>query len=184
MILGQSAATAAMLALAAASSVQHVPYATLRARLLADGQLLTLAAARRPARSLSTATTRRGHPGRHVAVGSTSIGGYYGPDYEHDGNTAKGVNRLRFTPTLPSAGTYTVYLRWTAHPNRASNVPVDIVHSGGVTNRARSTSGQRRHVGVPRFATRSPPARAGSVLIRTENTNGYVVADAARFVAA
>jgi len=40
MILGQSAATAAVLALTGSTSVQRVPYATLRARLLADGQLL------------------------------------------------------------------------------------------------------------------------------------------------
>jgi len=40
MILGQSAATAAALALDASSSVQTVPYETLRARLLADKQIL------------------------------------------------------------------------------------------------------------------------------------------------
>ncbi len=40
MILGQSAATAAILALDANIPVQDVPYATLRARLLADGQVL------------------------------------------------------------------------------------------------------------------------------------------------
>jgi hypothetical protein len=40
MILGQSAATAAVLALEQGSAVQDVPYAQLRARLLADGQVL------------------------------------------------------------------------------------------------------------------------------------------------
>jgi hypothetical protein len=40
MILGQSAATAAVLALDADRPVQQVDYATLRARLLADGQIL------------------------------------------------------------------------------------------------------------------------------------------------
>lgn len=40
MILGQSAATAAALAIDAALPVQDVPYARLRARLLADGQVL------------------------------------------------------------------------------------------------------------------------------------------------
>jgi hypothetical protein len=40
MILGQSAATAAVLALEQGSAVQDVPYAQLRARLLADGQIL------------------------------------------------------------------------------------------------------------------------------------------------
>lgn len=40
MILGQSAATAAVMAIDAKSAVQDVPYAELRARLLADGQVL------------------------------------------------------------------------------------------------------------------------------------------------
>ena len=41
MILGQSAATAAVLAIDAQSAVQDVPYAKLRERLLKDGQVLS-----------------------------------------------------------------------------------------------------------------------------------------------
>ena len=41
MILGQSAATAAVLALDSRLPVQKLPYETLRARLLADKQILT-----------------------------------------------------------------------------------------------------------------------------------------------
>jgi len=40
MILGQSAATAAALAIDGGTSVQDVPYDRLRERLLADGQIL------------------------------------------------------------------------------------------------------------------------------------------------
>jgi hypothetical protein len=43
MILGQSAATAAVLALEKSCAVQEVPYPQLRERLLADGQVLDLA---------------------------------------------------------------------------------------------------------------------------------------------
>lgn len=42
MILGQSAATAAVMAMEKGISVQDLPYAELRTRLLADGQVLTL----------------------------------------------------------------------------------------------------------------------------------------------
>ncbi|MGN9912874.1 FAD-dependent oxidoreductase [Phytohabitans sp. LJ34] len=180
MILGQSAATAAVLALAAGSAVQRVPYPTLRARLLADGQLLQWPPPPGPGEfvvdSKDVGVTRAG-----TWVTSTSIGGYYGSDYEHDGNTAKGVNRLRFRPSLPSAGTYQVYLRWTADPNRASNVPVDIVHGGGIANRVvdqRVDGGQWVSMGSYTFAA----GTAGSLLIRTEATDGYVIADAARWV--
>jgi hypothetical protein len=40
MILGQSAATAAAMAIENGTGVQEVPYADLRQRLLADGQVL------------------------------------------------------------------------------------------------------------------------------------------------
>jgi hypothetical protein len=43
MVLGQSAATAAVLALEGRMTVQDVPYDLLRRRLLADGQVLSLA---------------------------------------------------------------------------------------------------------------------------------------------
>ncbi|MBI5766667.1 MAG: FAD-dependent oxidoreductase [Verrucomicrobia bacterium] len=49
MILGQSAATAAVMAIEAKSAVQDVPYAKLRARLLADGQVLETPADATPA---------------------------------------------------------------------------------------------------------------------------------------
>jgi hypothetical protein len=48
MILGQSAATAAALALDAKSSVQKVPYKTLQTRLLADKQVLEWNKGKRP----------------------------------------------------------------------------------------------------------------------------------------
>jgi hypothetical protein len=44
MILGQSAATAAVIAIDSNIDVQDVPYDKLRARLLADGQVLESAA--------------------------------------------------------------------------------------------------------------------------------------------
>ncbi len=45
MILGQSAATAAAIAIDRGLAVQDVPYAELRARLLKDGQILEVAPA-------------------------------------------------------------------------------------------------------------------------------------------
>ncbi len=48
MILGQSAATAAALAIDGKSDVQAVPYETLRKRLIADGQVLETSGAIKP----------------------------------------------------------------------------------------------------------------------------------------
>jgi hypothetical protein len=181
MILAQSAATAAVLAVDAGVPVQQVDVAALQARLRRDGQILSwppTADGEIVVDNRSAGVTRAG-----VWVGSTAIGGYWGSDYEHDGSTGKGVNRLRFTPSLPAAGNWTVQVRWTADPNRAGNVPVDVVHSGGVTTRTvdqRTSGGQWVSLGTYRF----PAGTAGSVLIRTEGTDGYVVADAVRFLPA
>ncbi len=181
MILAQSAATAAILATDAAVSVQALNYPALAARLRADGQILQWPLPV-PGEVIVDNAAASGVTRAGTWLRSTSIGGFYGADYEHDDNTGKGVNRLRFTPALPAAGSYTVYLRWTAHTNRASNVPVDVVHSGGITTRTvdqRVSGGQWVSLGSYSFAA----GTAGSVLLRTENTDGYVVADAARFVA-
>ncbi|MEV0329757.1 FAD-dependent oxidoreductase [Micromonospora echinospora] len=181
MILAQSAATAAKLALDAGVPVQQVDVAALQARLRQDGQHLQWPPAvdgEIVVDNASASVTRAG-----TWLSSSHVGGYWGVDYEHDDNTGKGVNRLRFTPSLPAAGSYAVSLRWTADPNRASNVPVDVVHGGGVTTRTvdqRGSGGQWMSLGTYAF----PAGTAGSVLIRTDGTDGYVVADAARFVPA
>ena len=176
MILAQSAATSAVLA--GTGAVQDVGYPALRTRLLADRQLLEWAPAASEVivDSRSAGVTRAG-----TWIASTATPGYHGADYEHDDNTAKGVCRLRFRPTLPSAGSWSVQLRWTAHANRASNVPVDVEHSGGLATHSvdqRTRGGQWVTLGTYTFAA----GTAGSLLIRTESTNGYVIADATRFV--
>ncbi|MEV4136176.1 FAD-dependent oxidoreductase [Dactylosporangium sp. NPDC049742] len=179
MVLGQSAAVAARLALTTGVPVQQVSVSTLQSLLRDLGQRIDISSNSEVViDSHGTGVTRAG-----TWLPSTSIAGYYGSDYEHDNNTAKGVNRLRFTPSLPSSGAWTVQLRWTAHTNRASNVPVDVVHTGGVTTHTvdqRTSGGQWVPLGTFQFTAGS----AGSVLIRTEQTNGYVIADAARFVRA
>lgn len=182
MVLGQSAAVAARLALTANAPVQGINIGTLQSLLRDLGQRIDISD-----NSEITLDSRGGTGGGVTRAGtwlsSTSIGGFYGSDYEHDGNTAKGVNRLRYTPALPAAGRWTVQLRWTAHANRASNVPVDVVHADGLSTFSvdqRASGGQWVPLGTFQFTAGS----AGSLLIRTEQTDGYVIADAARFVRA
>jgi hypothetical protein len=182
MILGQSAATAARLAIDGNRPVQQVPIATLQARLVQDRQILQWPPVV-PGEVILDSRAASGVTRAGTWLSSTSVAGYYGSDYEHDNNTAKGVNRLRFRPSLPSSGSWTVYLRWTAHTNRASNVPVDIEHAGGLTLRTvnqRVNGGQWVSLGAFTFNA----GTGGSVLIRTESTDGYVVADAVRFLPA
>lgn len=114
---------------------------------------------------------------------STFTAGYHGSNYLTDDNTGKGAKSVRFTPTIPVAGNYDVFLRWTAGSNRASNVPVDIVSSSGTTT---VTVNQTLNNGawVPLGLFHFNAGASGGVLIRTTGTNGFVIADAAGFVAA
>lgn len=111
---------------------------------------------------------------------STTKSGYYGSDYQHDGNTSKGSKSFTFTPNL-TAETYEVFLRWTADTNRANNVPVDIIHAGGtttVTVNQTANGGQWNSLGIYTFNGGS----SEGVKIRTTGTTNYVIADAARFI--
>lgn len=182
MLLAQSAATAARLAIDGAGVVQTVPIAALQSRLKADGQLLDWPLST-PGEVILDNASPSGVTRWGTWLSSTSVSGYYGADYLHDNHTGDGVSRLRFRPSLPAAGTWAVALRWTAHSNRASNVPVDIEHSAGISSRTvdqRQQGGQWVSLGTYSFTA----GTAGSVLIRTEDTDGYVVADAVRFTPA
>ncbi|MDG0808302.1 polysaccharide lyase beta-sandwich domain-containing protein [Cohnella rhizosphaerae] len=46
----------------------------------------------------------------------------YGANYLHDDNAGKGTKSVTFTPNLPIAGSYEVYLMWPAHFNREDAV--------------------------------------------------------------
>jgi lysophospholipase L1-like esterase len=179
MILGQSAAAAASQAIADGLPVQQVDYARLRARLLAAGQVLSKTAPTGSdlvvdnADAAGVETT-----GVWTASGATS--GYWGPNYLHDGNSNKGACAVSYTPVLPADDTYDVYLRWTAHSNRATNAPVDIVHAAG-TNTVQVNQTVNGGTWVLLMRTNFNAGSAGRVIVRNGGTTGYVIADAVRF---
>ena len=111
---------------------------------------------------------------------STFSTDYYGANYVHDGNTGKGTKSVRFTPTLPDAGSYQVFVRWSAATGRASNVPIDIITPGGTVTKTvdqRTNGGKWMSLGTYTFNA----GTGASVLIRTTGTDGFVIADAVRF---
>lgn len=190
MVLGQSAATAAALAIDAGVSVQQLDYAKLKTRLEADGQVLDFES---PPASLPQSLTKQQLGGVVVddseaeltgfdSQGSTTAG-FVGPGYRHDGNATKGQQRARFIPDLPSAGKYQVAITYGAHANRATNVPIVVHHADGET---RITVNQRRtpvglnglHVlGEFRFEA----GKKGWVEFRNDATDGHVIVDAVRW---
>jgi hypothetical protein len=178
MILAQSAATAAVLAIETGTAIQQVGYPALRTRLAADGQALSW-----PPPSADGIVVDNAHYTGITRTGTWEVAsgtaGYFSTDFAHNGGTGRGS--FRFTPHLPSAGRYTVYLRWTAAPNRAGAVPIDIIHGDGTTTRTvdqRTSGGEWVPLGTYRF----PAGPRGSILIRTDATDGLVIADAVRLV--
>ena len=107
--------------------------------------------------------------------------GYYGTNYLHDGNTGPaGGKSVRFSPNLTTSGSYHVYLRWLSGTNRGSNVQVDINHTGGTTTcvvNQRVNNGVWMFLGTFTFNS----GTAGSLLVRNDKADGYVIADAVAF---
>ncbi len=112
----------------------------------------------------------------------TKLNNYYGSDYIHDNKKNKGSLSVTFTPQIPEAGSYQVYMWWPADKGNANNTPVDIVHANGtatVTVNQQQNGGQWVLLGTYNFNA----GGAGHVTIRNGGTSNKkkVMADAVRF---
>ncbi len=191
MVLGQSAATAAVHAIEQNVDVQRIDNGKLKAQLEQDGQVLDFESAPLPPRV----------PVRKVIAGGTIVDEldavrqgfdrassahhtYIEQGYHHDSNTDKGQQSARFTPELPKSGRYRVLVAYPPNANRATNVPVTIHHADGETkvvlNQRRAPSVQEllEPVGTFRFEK----GRAGYVEISNADTDGYVVIDGVQWL--
>jgi len=114
---------------------------------------------------------------------STSTAGYYQDDYQTRAGCT-GAAWARWTPRFSTTAIYAVYLRWTAGWNRATNAKVTInipIGQASVQVNQQTNNGQWVYVGSYRFNAGYSTGQ-GSVAIHAQGANGYVVADAARFV--
>lgn len=175
MILAQSAAIAADLALDGNLSVQQVPYAQLRPALIAAGQALGEPAAAAPTSVVDNSDAALvSMTGTWTSGNSTA--GFIGADYLHDGNAGQGTKQVAYAVAAGMTGMQRVFLRWTSHTNRASNVPVQIVHAGGSTT---VTVDQRNNGGKWNLLGHFNGVQ--QVIVKTNGANGYVIADAVGF---
>jgi hypothetical protein len=196
MVLGQSAATAAVHAIEQGVDIQRIDPAKLKARLEQDGQVLDFDSPPLPPASARVVLPKTRLPGvvvddlDAVRVGfdrsSAAHPTYVDSGYHHDNNDNKGNQTARFVPDLPREGRYQVFIAYPVNANRATNVPVTIRHADGET---RVTLNQRRKpdvqnllqsVGTFRFAK----GKAGQVEIGNAGTDGYVTIDAVQWVEA
>jgi hypothetical protein len=186
MILGQSSATAAAMAIDASLPVQKVDYAALRARLLADKQVLDWTG---PARAQAAAAKLPGHvtddsEARKTGewVESGAVAPRVGDSYVHDNNTQKGQMSALFTPKIPSEGSYEVFLIYSPHSNRASNVPVAITTTSGIKKLALVNQKRGESASLGKFQLQA--GNSITVKVSNNNTDGFVVVDGLQIVEA
>jgi len=192
MILGQSAATTAVMAIDSGVPVQSVPYAELRDRLLQDGQVLSYAgrASSRRTQPISLDSLPGivvddvvANPTGNWQV-STAHPTFIGQGYRHDGDEAKGEATLTFSAQLPAAGTYEVRLSYPPNTNRATNTKVQVQHAEGVESividQQQKPAIENRWVSLGTFAFEAK--QAAVVVVSNEGSDGYVVADAVQWL--
>lgn len=194
MVLGQSGATAAVMAIEQTVAVQDVDRDKLRERLLADGTVLEWA---KPAAAqagdnvgvdpATMAGTVLDDPQANwvgFETHSTSTPRFVGGSYRHDGNAGKGQQSVTFRWQPEVSGRYELRLSYSPHPNRATNVPVRIRHAKGGT--AVTVDQQRRPridglmVSLGKFHLDAK--QPAEVQISNVGTDGYVVVDAVQWI--
>jgi len=188
MVLGQSAATAASLAIDENVAVQNVAYDQLKSRLEADGQILDYTAPPKPAANYTAIDSLQGivvDESKAKLTGNWTrsiLGRGIHEGYHHDGGTKDGNAIAEFSTDLPSPGKYEVQIAYSINGNRATNVPVKIRHSDGeadvVLNQQKSPAigGLFTSVGTFRFE------KSGKVTISNQGVDGYVIIDAVRWM--
>jgi len=184
MILGQSAGTAAALAVDEGIAVQDLAYEELKARLLADGQRLgsppPTAVALETLDGVVVDDEAAGAQG--VWLQSAVVMPFVGEGYRHDNNANKGVSAMDFAVKLPESGRYEVRLAYSSHSNRARRVPVTVHHRDGVQVVAVD---QRKRPDIEGVWISLGPFdfdQRARVVVGNEGTDGHVIADAVQFL--
>lgn len=179
MVLAQSSAIAAAMAIDSRKSVQQIDVSKLQAKLKAD----PLVNGRTPEILVDN------EDGKHVSVKgnwkSVKKGGY-GPSFLTFGGDKNGGS-VTFTPEIPVSGDYQIYVYFPKVAKPASEIRLS-VQSGSETRNLSvlekdivvegQTSGEWYHVGKFNL----PKGNASAVSISSEGASGAVVADAVLFV--
>lgn len=188
MILGEAAGNAAHLAIEHETRPQDIPIDALQSLLYETDSVLHPHDVEAPYFSLKDL------PGIVIDSpmaeqagswrGSTSVKNYVGYDYLHELDEEAPGAYVRYRPEIPKAGRYSVRVSYTPNPNRATNVPVIIKAADGdhritLNQRVRPEDDPFHPIGEFRFDA----GKDGYVEIRTEGTDGYVIADAVQWIA-
>jgi hypothetical protein len=192
MVLGQSAATAAVHAIEQDVAVQEIDPQRLTARLLTDNQVLAWSGPKvtppkpglEPAQLPGLVIDDEQAELEGFSMSGHTVYPYVKLGYRHDGDTEKGHQRARFPFRLPRSGRYEVRIAYSAHDNRASNVPVVLRHADGeqtvMVNQRKTAEIDRLFQPLGRF--RFEGNQPYEVAISNEGTDGHVILDAIQIV--
>lgn len=188
MIIGEAAGLAAAMAAKDGTDVQAIDVRVLRETLRSRNAVLSLddanAAYVDPKKLEGIVVDNEDAVLTGAWDRSTSVTPFVGLEYIHANPDDPAPKSVRFVPDLPKAGKYEVRFAYSAHPNRATNVPVTIHTADGpvtVTVNEREELGKAApfvSLGTYEFEA----GEAGAVEVSTEGVDGYVVADAVQWV--
>lgn len=143
MIIGQSAGVAAATAIKQKTTAQELPYEVLKARLLAQKQVLDLPVLPDlppEPKSNAVSVDLKSLPGlvlddeqaelKGAWARSSSFKPHIGTGYLHDDRRADGQSVATFRFKAPTAGRYELRMAYSAHETRAKKLPLT-VRSGG-----------------------------------------------------
>ena len=186
MVLGQSAATAACQSINQQCPVQSLDYERLRKRLLEDKQVLKWDGSIESRGGIDPKSIkgividdRQAEKSRGWQT-STSVPGFIGQSYLHNGNVSTTEHWIRFSASVKKSGSYGIFLSYTPNPNRATNVPVTLSVNGAeskfVINQKKTPITKRIFVkiGNAKLDEKSKVV----VTISDKGTDGFVIADA------
>jgi hypothetical protein len=176
MILGESAATAAVLAINSSTTVQRVDYAALRARLLEEKQILEAPAETRRGKldpktleGIGVDDEQAVKTGDWKRSGATSP--FLGLGYLTDGNARDGKASVTFHVDVPAPGRYAARVLYPPYGNRATNALVKLGCDGRPIE---VRINQRRE---PEWLGPCQVSKSLTVTVSNQGADGYVVVD-------
>jgi len=185
MILAQSAAVAADLALADDIAVQDVDYTALSRRLHALDQVMYEKQPIIPAEIEGVVVVDAQAERQGNWIESRSQKPFVGNGYHHDDNKNKGESSAIYRTQIETGGNYEVRVAYSTHENRATNVPVTVRHADGEKtiqiNQRQQAPIDGLFVSIGQFIYEA--GDTAEVEISNTDTDGYVIIDAVQWLA-
>ncbi|QDT10964.1 FAD-dependent oxidoreductase [Planctomycetes bacterium K23_9] len=191
MILGQSAATAAILSIDQDIAVQDLDYQVLKKQLDADRQVLQfdgpfvsnggMDPSKFPGQVLDDSDAKKSGLWRS----SHSVHPFVGEEYLHDNGDKQTLSKVTWTVDVPKPGKYEVRISYTANRNRSTKVPVRIDNQTVLVNQRKKPQQRSRdtHDGIWHTVGTFPFANTATIEISNANADdGHVIVDAVQLI--